>query len=46
MDASKEVKSKIITFVYIGSWNIGSLTNKLMEIVDTTIMRRINIMCL
>src|SRR5262245_42560658 len=30
----------------LGTWNIGSLTGKLMEVVDTMEMRRISIACL
>jgi exonuclease III len=29
----------------VGSWNVGSLTGKLQEIVDTMIRRRVNILC-
>jgi exonuclease III len=29
----------------LGSWNVGSLTGKLRELVDTVIRRRINILC-
>jgi exonuclease III len=29
----------------IGTWNVGSLTGKLREIVDTMIKRRVNILC-
>jgi hypothetical protein len=29
----------------VGTWNIGSLTGKLREIVDTMIRRRVNILC-
>jgi hypothetical protein len=28
----------------IGSWNVGSLKGKLQEVVDTMIMRRVNIL--
>ena len=31
--------------VRLGSWNVGSLTGKLREIVDTTIRIRVNILC-
>jgi hypothetical protein len=31
--------------IYLGSWNVGSLTGKLRELVDTAIMRHINILC-
>jgi hypothetical protein len=31
--------------IRLGSWNIGSLTGKLRELVDTVIMRRVNILC-
>jgi exonuclease III len=31
--------------IHLGSWNVGSLTDKLRELVDTTIMRHINILC-
>ena len=33
------------TRIHIGSWNVGSLTCKLRELVDTTIRRRVNILC-
>jgi exonuclease III len=29
----------------VGTWNVGSLTGKLQEIVDTMIRRRVNILC-
>jgi hypothetical protein len=29
----------------VGTWNVGSLTGKLREIVDTMIRRRVNILC-
>jgi hypothetical protein len=29
----------------VGTWNVGSLTGKLREIVDTMISRRVNILC-
>jgi hypothetical protein len=29
----------------VGTWNVGSLTGKLREIVDTMIRRRMNILC-
>jgi hypothetical protein len=29
----------------VGTWNVGSLTGKLREIVDTIIRRRVNILC-
>jgi hypothetical protein len=35
-------KSKI----RLGSWNIGTLIDKLRELVDTTIRRRVNILCI
>jgi hypothetical protein len=31
--------------VRIGTWNVGSLTGKLREVVDTMIRRRVNILC-
>jgi exonuclease III len=31
--------------VRVGIWNVGSLTGKLREIVDTIIRRRVNILC-
>jgi hypothetical protein len=31
--------------LHIGTWNVGSLTGKLREIVDTMIRRRVNILC-
>jgi exonuclease III len=31
--------------VCVGTWNIGSLTGKLREVVDTMIRRRVNILC-
>jgi exonuclease III len=30
--------------VRVGTWNIGSLTGKLREVVDTMIRRRVNIL--
>jgi exonuclease III len=30
---------------HLGSWNVGSLTSKLRELVDTMIRRRVNILC-
>ena len=33
------------TRIHLGSWNVGSLTGKLRELVDTTIRRRVNILC-
>ena len=32
------------TRIRIGSWNVGSLTGKLRELVDTAIRRRVNIL--
>jgi exonuclease III len=29
----------------VGTWNVGSLTGKVREIVDTMIRRRVNILC-
>jgi exonuclease III len=29
----------------VGTWNVGSLTGKLREVVDTMIIRRVNILC-
>jgi hypothetical protein len=29
----------------VGSWNVGSLTGKLGELVDVAIKRRVNILC-
>jgi exonuclease III len=31
--------------VRIGTWNVGSLTDKFREVVDTIIRRRVNILC-
>jgi hypothetical protein len=31
--------------IRLGSWNVGYLTGKLRELVDTTIRRRMNILC-
>ena len=31
--------------IRLGSWNVGSLTGKLREIVDTMTRRRVNILC-
>jgi exonuclease III len=31
--------------VRVGTWNIGSLTDKLLEVIDTMIRRRVNILC-
>ena len=33
------------TRIRLGSWNVGSLTGKLRELVDTTTRRRVNILC-
>ncbi|AQK73740.1 Retrovirus-related Pol polyprotein LINE-1 [Zea mays] len=33
------------TRVCVGSWNVGSLTGKLREIVDVAVRRRVNILC-
>ena len=33
------------TRIRVGSWNVGSLTGKLREIVDVAIRRRVNILC-
>ena len=33
------------TRIRLGSWNVGSLTNKLRELVDTAVRRRVNILC-
>jgi exonuclease III len=32
--------------IRLGSWNVGSLTDKLRELVDTTIKRRVDILCI
>jgi hypothetical protein len=34
------------TKIHLGSWNVGSLTGKLRELVDTTTRRRVNILCI
>jgi hypothetical protein len=31
--------------IRLGSWNVGSLKGKLRELIDTTIRRRVNILC-
>jgi exonuclease III len=31
--------------VRVGTWNVGSLTGKLREVVDTMIRQRVNILC-
>ena len=33
------------TRIHLGSWNVGSLTGKLRELVDTTTRRHVNILC-
>jgi hypothetical protein len=33
------------SMIRLGSWNVGSLTCKLRELVDTAIRRRVNILC-
>ena len=33
------------TRIRLGSWNVGSLTGKLRELVDTVVRRRVNILC-
>jgi exonuclease III len=32
--------------VRVGTWNVGSLTGKLREVIDTMIRRRVNILCI
>jgi exonuclease III len=32
--------------ILLNSWNIGSLTSKLRELVDTVIRRCVNILCI
>jgi hypothetical protein len=34
-----------LTRIRLGSWNIGSLTGKLRELVNAAIRRRVNILC-
>ena len=34
-----------VGMIRLGSWNVGSLTGKLREIVDTMTRRRVNILC-
>ena len=31
--------------IHLGSWNVGSLTDKLRELVDTATRRRVNKLC-
>ena len=33
------------TRIHLGSWNVGSLTSKLRELVDTATRRHVNILC-
>ena len=33
------------TRIHLGSWNVGLLTGKLRELVDTATRRRVNILC-
>ena len=33
------------TRIHIGSWNVGSITGKLRELVDAALRRRVNILC-
>jgi hypothetical protein len=33
------------TRIRLGSWNVESLTNKLKELVDATIRKRVSILC-
>jgi hypothetical protein len=33
------------TWIHLDSWNVGSLTGKLRELVDVAIRRRVNILC-
>jgi hypothetical protein len=33
------------TRICLGSWNVGSLTDKLREVVDAAFRRRVNILC-
>ncbi|PKA59552.1 hypothetical protein AXF42_Ash018019 [Apostasia shenzhenica] len=35
-----------VSRIRLGTWNIGSLTGKLMELVDIMVHRKINILCL
>ena len=42
--AGKEISQE--NRIRIGTWNIGFVTGKLMEIVDTMTRSRINIVCL
>jgi hypothetical protein len=39
--------SKLVepTRIRLGSWNVGSLTGELRELVDTAVRRRVNILC-
>jgi hypothetical protein len=41
-EASQSVKP---TRLHVGSWNVGSLTCSLQELVDVAIRRRVNILC-
>jgi hypothetical protein len=34
------------TRIRLGSWNVGSLTGKLREVVDGAVRRRVNILCI
>lgn len=34
-----------LTKIRVGSWNVGSLTGKLRELVDAASRRRVNILC-
>ena len=34
-----------LTKIHVGSWNVGSLTGKLRELVDATRRRRVSILC-
>jgi hypothetical protein len=31
--------------MHVGTWNVGSFTGKLRDVVDTMIRRRVNILC-
>ena len=46
---SRQVRrvTKLVELIRIrlGSWNVGSLTGKLRELVDTAVRRRVNILC-
>jgi exonuclease III len=48
LDSTSAGARKLVgeSMIHLGSWNVGSLTGKLRELVDTVIRRRVNILCI